>query len=483
MKHLEDMKHLKRKVYIETLGCQMNFSDSEIMLGLLEKEGFEPTKAKAEADLMIINTCQIRGSAESKAYSYLGRWHQFKQKNPNVKIAMAGCVAQQSKDSVFERMPFIDIVLGTQNIQDLPSLVHKAFAGEKRLLAADKQKERNTFDYLSDITPRRESDISAWVTIIEGCDYFCTYCVVPYTRGRQISRQPDSILKEVRQLGEAGFKEITLLGQTVDSYGRDFTDHQFGQKQYGMAELLYALHEIPGIERIRFMTSHPLDLNDRIIDAVAELPKVMEFIHIPMQAGDDEILKRMRREYTSAQYYALVDKIYERIPNASVTGDYIVGFPGETDAQFQNTLASLKRSGIHMANTAAYSPRQQTPAAIWEARGEEIPEAVKEERLAILNEAIAEQSHRINQTYLGKTVELLVEGVSKRNPNRLMGRTRTNKVVNFDTPLLNKADDLVGQLVQVKINEAYPFSFVAEQVFENGTVCPTPAVVSLPIGL
>lgn len=446
-----------RKVYIETLGCQMNFSDSEIMLGLLEKQGFEATKAKQEADLLIINTCQIRGSAESKAYSHLGRWNQFKKRNPNVKIAMAGCVAQQAKDSVFDRMPFIDIVFGTQNIHDLPTLVEKAFEGEKHLLAADRQKDRNTFDYLSDITPRRESDISAWVTIIEGCDYFCTYCVVPYTRGRQISRQPESILKEVRHLAEHGFKEITLLGQTVDSYGRDFTD-----KQYGLAELFYDIHEIPGLERIRFMTSHPLDLSERIIDAIAELPKLMENIHIPMQAGNDEILERMKRGYTSKQYYDLVDKIYDRIPTAAVTSDYIVGFPGETDTQFQDTMASISRSRIHAANTAAYSPRKQTPAAIWEARGEEISEAVKEERLTILNEAITEQAFKMNQHYAGKIVEILVEGKSKRNPNRLTGRTRTNKVVNFDTSI--SEDELVGKLIQVKINEALPFSFIGEHL-------------------
>jgi tRNA-2-methylthio-N6-dimethylallyladenosine synthase len=444
-----------RKVYMETLGCQMNFNDSEVMLGLLKQQGFEPVENKHEADLLIVNTCQIRGSAEDKAFSYLGTWGKLKAKNPKIKIAMAGCVSQQNKDSIFKRAPYVDIVFGTQNIHELPELVRKAFDGERHVLAVDRQKPRSTYDYLTDVAPLRESDISAWVTIIEGCDYFCTYCVVPYTRGRQISRAPESIIREVLQLASHGFKEITLLGQTVDSYGKDFTD-----RQYGLAELLYELHEIEGIERIRFMTSHPLDLTDRIIDAVAELPKVMEYIHIPMQAGDDEILARMRRGYTSRQYYDLVQKIYDRIPNVAVTGDYIVGFPGETDEQFQRTVESVVLSDIHAANTAAYSPRKQTPAAFWEQRGEEVPEAIKEERLKILNEAIHAQSLKKNMAYTNQRVEVLVEGKSKRNPNRLTGRTRSNKVVNFDTAFTE--DQLAGQLIQVDITEVLPFSLLGK---------------------
>jgi tRNA-2-methylthio-N6-dimethylallyladenosine synthase len=446
-----------RKVFLETLGCQMNFNDSEVMLGLLQKEGFEPVADKHAADLLIVNTCQIRGSAEDKAFSHLGTWGKMKARNPKLKIAMAGCVAQQTKDAIFKRAPYVDIVFGTQNIHELPELVRKAFDGEQHILAADRQKPRSTYDYLTDVTPVRESDISAWVTIIEGCDYFCTYCVVPYTRGRQISRSPESIIREVFKLAEHGFKEITLLGQTVDSYGKDFED-----RQYDLADLMHELSEINGIERIRFMTSHPLDLNDRIIEAVATLPKVMEYIHIPMQAGDDEILSRMKRGYTAQQYYDLVAKIYDRIPGVAVTGDYIVGFPGETDEQFQNTVESVALSDIHAANTAAYSPRKQTPAAIWEQRGEEVPDGIKQERLQILNEAIRVQSLKKNTAYQNRVVEVLVEGKSKRNPARLTGRTRSNKVVNFDTAL--SEDTLAGQLVQVQINECLPFSLTGEMV-------------------
>lgn len=450
-----------KKVFIETLGCQMNVNDSEVMLGLLQKEGFEPIADKNLADLLIINTCQIRGSAEDKAFSHLGRWGKMKAKRPQIKIAMAGCVAQQSKDDIFKRAPYVDIVFGTQNIHELPQLVRDSFSGKGHVLAVDRQKPRSTYDYLTDITPVRDSDISAWVTIIEGCDYFCTYCVVPYTRGRQISRAPESIIREVLNLAAHGFKEITLLGQTVDSYGKDFTD-----RPYDLADLMEELSEISGLERIRFMTSHPLDLNDKIIDAVARLPKVMEYIHIPMQAGDDDVLERMKRGYTSQQYYDLVTKIYDRVPNAAVTSDYIVGFPGETDAQFQNTLNSVALSGIHMANTAAYSPRKQTPAAIWEQRGEEIPDEIKQERLQILNDAIREQSFKMNQPYTDQVVEVLVEGKSKRNPERLTGRTRTNKVVNFDCPYTE--DEMVGKLIQVKITEPQPFSLMGQVVLESG---------------
>lgn len=449
-----------RKVYLETLGCQMNFNDSEVMLGLLKKEGFEQVDDRNQADLLIVNTCQIRGSAEDKAFSHLGRWGKLKKKKPQIKIAMAGCVSQQNKDTIFQRAPYVDIVFGTQNIHELPDLVRKAFDGERNLLAVDRQKPRSTYDYIDDVAPVRESDISAWVTIIEGCDYFCTYCVVPYTRGRQISRSPESIIREVLNLAANGFKEITLLGQTVDSYGKDFTD-----RQYGLAELLYELSEIEGIERIRFMTSHPLDLTDRIIDAVAELPKVMEFIHIPMQAGDDEVLARMKRGYTTQQYYDLVRKIYDKVPNVAVSGDYIVGFPGETEEQFRNTVESVALSGVHNANTAAYSARKQTPAAIWEARGEEIPDAIKEERLQILNDAIRAQSLKMNQRCEGQVVEVLVEGKSKRNPARLTGRTRTNKVVNFDAPF--SEDELVGRLVPVYIAEALPFSLLGRMVVSD----------------
>ncbi len=446
-----------KKVYFETQGCQMNVNDSELMRGLLATDGFEATKNADSADLIILNTCQIRGHSEDKAYSYLGRWKKLKKANPNLKIAMAGCVSQQNKEEIFKRAPHVDIVLGTQNIQDIPQLVQRALDGESQILKVDKQREGSTYDYTTDVAPIRESDISAWVTIIEGCDYFCTYCVVPYTRGRQISRKPDSIIQEVRNLADHGFKEITLLGQTVDSYGKDFAGSSI--EGYGLAKLFETLNDIDGLERIRFMTSHPLDLTDEIIEAVADLPKVMEYIHIPMQAGDDTVLERMKRGYTSKEYYDLVDKIHDKIPNVAVSGDYIVGFPGETHEQFQRSIESVYRAQMDSANTAAYSARKQTPAGIWETRdGEEVPAEVKQERLGLLNEAIGKQAWEINKHYQDQTVEILVEGPSRRNPERLTGRTRNNKVVNFETQIPEHL--MVGQLVNVKISKPQPFSLM-----------------------
>jgi tRNA-2-methylthio-N6-dimethylallyladenosine synthase len=447
-----------RKVYIETLGCQMNKADSELMLGLLSREGFEPTLAMEEADLAILNTCQIRENAEDKAYNYLHRWRKLKSTKPGLKIAMAGCVAQQAKGDAFERVPFVDLVLGTQNIHQLPQLVRRAFdEGATHMVAADKQKERSTFDYFDALTTpqiRQDNGVSAWVTVIEGCNYFCTYCVVPYTRGRQISRSPESILQEAQRLVAEGYKEITLLGQTVDAYGHDLND-----RQVDLADLFELLHPLEGLERIRFMTSHPLDLSDRIIEAIATLPKVMEYIHIPMQAGDDEVLQRMRRGYSAQEYYALCDKLHQRIPNLTLSGDYIVGFPGEDEAQFLKTVYSVGRSGIYAANTAAYSARQQTPAAIWEQRYAEqrVSEADKQERLQTLNDTITKNALARNQALVGHTVEVLVEGPSKRNPLRLTGRTRGNRVVNFETDHEPMAA-LVGALVGVTITEAHPFS-------------------------
>ncbi len=452
---------MERKVYIETLGCQMNQNDSELMLGLLAPQGFVPVNNAKQADLVIINTCQIRSNAEDKAYSYLGVLNKLKRQKPNVKIVMAGCVVQQTKDEVFQRAPYVDILIGTQNIHELPLLVEQAFQkdDQKHFMAVDKQKNKSTYDYFDDIVPVRQSALSGWVTIIEGCDYFCTYCVVPYTRGRQISRAPQSILDEVKQLADKGYQEITLLGQTVDAYGKDFTD-----RTYGLAHLLEDIHEqVPEIPRLRFMTSHPLDLSDDIIDCVAHLPRVMEYIHIPMQAGNDLILERMRRGYTREQYFELIDKIRDKVPGVAITGDFIVGFPGETEAQFQDTLDAVKRARFDSANTAAYSARKQTPAGIWETKGEGvISQKEKDDRLQRLNQEISEMAYEINKTYEGQIVEVLVEGKSKRKQfDRWRGRTRTNKTVNFDN-FIDPSLDLTGQLISIKITQAHAWALQGE---------------------
>ena len=462
----------QRTCYIETLGCQMNKNDSELMAGLLAGEGFDFVDSPNHADLLILNTCQIRGQAEQKAYSYAGTWKHLKKKRPHVKIAMAGCVSQQTKADIFKRAPYIDIVFGTQNIQDLPGMVRDAFDGHTRILKTDRQKTRSSYDYFDDVRPRRtDSTLSAWLTIIEGCDYFCTYCVVPYTRGQ--ANQPPARIDYHKRLANwsiPGFAKLPCSGKPWILTGAILakTTRTTGT---GLAPLLHALNDIDGLDRIRLMTSHPLDLNDDIIEAIATLPNVMEYIHIPMQAGDDTVLERMRRGYTTAQYYALMDKLHERIPGVAISGDYIVGFPGETDAQFQRSLESIARSGIDSANVAAYSARPQTPAGIWETRDTEtaISDAVKQERLQQLNAAIGAQGLAINQKLLGQSFEVLIEGPSKRNPNRLTGRTRTNKVVNInvpdaaiDAPTPPNPSPLVGKLVTVRITEAFPFSLIGD---------------------
>jgi tRNA-2-methylthio-N6-dimethylallyladenosine synthase len=453
------MTTASRKVYIETLGCQMNQNDSELMAGLLALEGFDQTADKHQADLVIINTCQIRGNAEDKAYSYLGAWRKLKDENPHLKIAMTGCVAQQTQEDVFERAPYVDIVIGTQNIHDLPRLVQEAFgeAPSKKLFATDRQKEKSTYDFIEDITPIRQSRLSAWITIIEGCDYFCTYCVVPYTRGRQISRPKDSILQEIKRLADSGYKEVTLLGQTVDSYGKDFT----GNTRYGLADLLTDIHEAaPSIDRIRFMTSHPLDLTDEIIMAIRDLPRVMEAIHIPMQAGSNNILHRMRRGYTREAYFELVDKIRHSIPECAITGDFIVGFPGETDAEFEESLEAVVRASFDSAITASYSARKQTPAGVWENNGQGvISESLKDARLQQLNTVIKDVAAQKNAALLGQSLEVLVEGKSKRAKfDRWTGRTRTNKLVHFDAP--DSHTDYTGLIQSVTISQTSAWSMI-----------------------
>ncbi|MCA9807799.1 MAG: tRNA (N6-isopentenyl adenosine(37)-C2)-methylthiotransferase MiaB [Cyanobacteria bacterium HKST-UBA06] len=480
----------RRKVYIDTLGCQMNKNDSELMLGLLAPYGFDQTLDKTQADLVILNTCQIRANAEDKAFCTLQNWKALKHANPQVKIAMGGCVAQQVKDEVFDKVPLVDIVFGTQNIQDLPRLVEEAFrktarfsapktARRHKVLAADKQKPQSTYAYFDHITPVRQSQVSAWITIIEGCDYFCTYCVVPYTRGRQISRPAASILEEVRQVEQQGYREITLLGQTVDSYGKDLAPG------YGLAELLYDLHETcPGIDRIRFMTSHPLDLGESIIQAVADLPRVMEYIHVPMQSGSTAVLDRMRRGYSRQDYFELTDRIRQVVPGCGLSGDFIVGFPGETEAQFEETLSAVRRVGFDLANTAVYSARQQTPAGLWEGRGEgTVSDDVKAERLQVLNDVVAQEAMRRNTVLVGQVVEVLVEGPSQRQryQHRWRGRTRTNKVVNFDSS--HPTADLTGQLLAVRIDQAGPFALQGHHNHEAPDRLETPDYMFLaPLG-
>ncbi len=429
---------MSKNLYIETLGCQMNKSDSELIAGLLQDEGYQLTEEPKQADLLIINTCSIRAAAEDKAYSYLGVWGKMKRANPDIKICMCGCVAQQAKGDVFKRAPYVDLVFGTHNIHQLPELI-KSLDNEDRLCAVT----TTPVEPLSqDYTVKRQDGISAWLPIIEGCDYFCTYCIVPYTRGRQRSRKPEDILREAEDIAKHGFKEIILLGQTVDSYGNDCDDPGIN-----LANLLKKIHKIDNILRIRFVTSYPTEITDELIETVRDLEKVCEYFHIPMQAGNNELLSRMKRRYTREEYIELVNKIRASMPNVSITSDFIAGFPGETEEQFEDTLSIINEIVFDHCNTAAYSPRKRTPAATW---NEQIPQEVKKQRLNRLNDKVKENVVKSNQRFLNSTVEVLVENKKEEgNTVILSGRTRENKIVHFESE-----QDLIGCLVNINVKEA-----------------------------
>ena len=426
-----------KKVYIETLGCQMNKSDAERMFGMLEHIGYTETKEPKEADMLIINTCSIRQLSEDKAYSAIGVWGKWKKKKPNLKIVFAGCVAQQAGKELFKRAPYVDLVLGTQRLYELPNLVKRIEAGERIVSTEEKPFEE------SDIQINRVKSINAWIPIMEGCNNFCTYCIVPYTRGRERSRKPELILNEARKALSEGFKEITLLGQNVDSYGKDLDG-------WNLSRLLREINALEGNFRIRFVTNYPTDITDELINTVIELDKVCEYFHIPMQSGDDYVLKKMNRRYDYATYKKICDNLRTLIPDVTITSDFIAGFPGETEEQFENTLKAMTELELDYSNTAAYSPREKTVAAKWVDLY--IPEDIKTERLARLNEHNRECCLKSNQKYVGREMEVLVEkfeGEKERGQNVITGRTRNNKIVHIP---YNK--DITGEFVNVKITRA-----------------------------
>lgn len=437
-----------KRVFIETLGCQMNKADSENMFGLLGEIGYEQTLDEKNADLLVLNTCAIREGAEEKVYSYLGVWGKRKRKQPNLMIAVGGCVAQDKGESLLTRIPYVDVVFGTHNLHRLPDLVLQA-QQEKRQVA-------ELFQELPEDLPElpviRQSDLSAWVSIIYGCDYNCTYCIVPYVRGREKSRTPEVIEKECLELAASGYLEVTLLGQNVTAYGHDLNP------VIHLGDLIRRVGKIDQLKRIRFMTGHPRDLQDGIIDAINEVENACEHFHIPIQAGNDRTLKRMARGYQVDFYKRLIEKIRNKMPDASITSDLIVGFPGETEAEFLDTVRLVEDVAFDACNTAAYSPRPHTHSASWEGQ---VPEPEKFERLRYLNAVIGEVSNRINKRYLGRKVEVLVEGLSQRDASRVMGRTRTNKIVNFDGDI-----SLKGKLVDVEILSANTWAL-------RGSLCAT----------
>jgi tRNA-2-methylthio-N6-dimethylallyladenosine synthase len=422
-----------KRIYIETYGCQMNLADSEIVLGIMKKHGYSLTDDISKADVILVNTCSVREHAEQRVIGRLSSFLRYKKRKPDLVIGVLGCMAERLKKRLIEEENLADIVVGPDEYRKLPQLVSDAFAGHKGI--AVKLSKVETYD---DITPLRTEGISAWITVMRGCDKFCTFCVVPFTRGRERSRPLDSIVKEVEMLSSQGYREVTLLGQNVNSY-RD--------GNYDFADLLSAVARVDRNMRIRFTTSHPKDMSDKLIQTIAEHPNICNYIHLPVQSGSDRILELMNRTYDRKHYLELVRKIRETIPGVSLSTDIIAGFPTETEEDHKMTLSLLEEVRFDGAFMFKYSPREGTKAY---AMGDDVPDEVKVRRLTEIIELQQKISYEINQELIGKEVEVLVEGESKRSPEQWMGRTDTNKVVIF--PKLEGVKP--GDYVIVRINKA-----------------------------
>jgi len=424
------MRDLKT-FFVRTYGCQMNELDTEIMVGLLEKRGLTRIQDEDTADLLLFNTCSIRDLAERKVMGKLGQLGRSRKKKQV--IGVTGCMAMAKKDTLFRKLPHVDFVIGTNNISELNDVIDHVIDSGKQQIRTDDQFEEN-LDYL---IAKRDDPVKAFVSIIRGCDKFCTYCVVPYTRGQEVSRHPDSIVEECIRLVDQGYKEITLLGQNVNSYGKDKPEWNCL-----FHDLLYRLDKIPGLARVRFMTSHPVDITVELMHAIRDLPSVCEFVHFPIQAGSNRILKKMHRVYTVEKYLEKVQLMHEIVPDVSLGTDIIVGFPTETEEEFQQTYDIFKQIRYSVAFIFAYSARKGTPAFRWK---DDIAEEVKQERLQRLlslhNEICADE----RQSMLGSVVEVLVEK-RNRDEKQLKGRTRCWKNVVF-----NGDDSMIGTLQQVKV--------------------------------
>lgn len=438
------MRELKT-FFVRTYGCQMNELDSEIMVGQLESRGLMRSSDEDAADLLIFNTCSIRDLAERKAMGKLGRLGRYRQKS--AVIGVTGCMANAKKDSLFQKLPHIDFVLGTNNIHDLNNVLDEVLSTGKQTIRTDDQFTQE-LDYLN---AKREDNVKAYVSIIRGCDKFCTYCVVPYTRGPEVSRDPDSIVEECRQLVAKGYKEVTLLGQNVNSYGKD-------KPEWGALfhDLLYRLDKIPGLARIRFMTSHPVDITKELMEAIRDLDSVCEFVHFPLQAGSDRILKKMHRIYTVEGYLEKVQMLRSIVPDVSLGTDIIVGFPTETEEEFQQTYDLLKEIEYSVAFLFAYSPRKGTPAMRWK---DDIPEEIKQERLQRVLQLQENITAKQRQTMLNTEVEVLVEKRNFKDSSLLKARTRCWKNVLFPGD-----DALIGTLQRVRVHSYSHQTLIGELI-------------------
>ena len=432
--------------YVKTYGCQMNVHDSENIKAILEKMGFKENNDMEKSDLILLNTCAIRENAHNKVFGMIGRLKHLKEDRPDIITGVCGCMAQEEVvvDEILNKFKFLDFVFGTHNIDELPNILYEAINKNKTFIDVKSIEG----DIVEDIPVKRDSKYKAWVNIMYGCDKFCTYCIVPYTRGKQRSRRLKDIINEVKSLKDKGYKEVTLLGQNVNAYGKDLN------ADYDMSDLLEEVAKT-NIERVRFVTSHPWDFTDKMIEIIGKYPNIMPYIHLPLQSGSDRILKLMGRRYTKESYLKLFDKIKKTVPNASITTDIIVGFPGETLEDFKETLDVVNKCMYDSAFTFIFSPREGTPAAKMK---DDTPLSVKEERLHELNELVNKYALEANQKYLNKIVPVLLEEESDKK-GKLAGYTDTMKLVNVKAP-----KEMLGKIVDVKITDVKTWSMDGEIV-------------------
>ena len=435
-----------KKLFVETHGCQMNEYDSARMADLLNaSHGLEQTDSADEADVLLLNTCSIREKAQEKVFHQLGRWKHLKQKNPELIIGVGGCVASQEGAEIGKRAPYVDLIFGPQTLHRLPEMIDDRRGGEPVVVDVSFP-EIEKFDRLPE--PSVEGP-TAFVSIMEGCSKYCTFCVVPYTRGEEVSRPVDDVIAEIASLADRGVKEVNLLGQNVNAYR--------GNNHLGeivdFADLLHLVNLVPGIERIRYTTSHPVEFSDAIVACYAEIPALVDHLHLPVQSGSDRILMAMKRGHTALEYKATIRALRRIRPNMSLSSDFIIGFPGETETDFAATMKLIEEIGFDTSFSFIYSARPGTPAA---ELADEVPESVKKQRLHILQARIAQQAQQISEAMVGTTQRILVTGYAKRDPGQLSGRTENNRVVNFSSQDI----DLIGEFTEVEITAAYTNSLL-----------------------
>lgn len=443
-----------KKLYIKTHGCQMNEYDSSRMADMLEESHeMELTDNPEEADVILLNTCSIREKAQEKVFHELGRWKALKADKPGLKIGVGGCVASQEGDAIMKRAPFVDMVFGPQTLHRLPDMVNKA---DNAIQVVDVTfPEIEKFDHLP--APKVEG-CSAFVSIMEGCSKYCTFCVVPYTRGEEVSRPIADVLKEVQSLAEQGVREVNLLGQNVNAYRGDTEDGDITD----LAELITQVADIEGIDRIRFTTSHPMEFSDSLINVYAEVPELVSHLHLPVQSGSNRILSAMKRGHEIDVYIDKIERLRQLRPDISISSDFIIGFPGETQEDFEQTMKLIEQIGFDTSFSFIYSARPGTPASSME---DDTPESVKKERLHILQARILQHAQQISRRMVGNQETILVTGVSRKDPGELQGRTENNRVVNFRaSELPNSGKNLIGKFVRVNIVDAYPNSLRGELI-------------------